>query len=219
MNDLIYNIDRKRGTIECIVENCKTDFMRITDKILSQYPERLRYFYNFIAFYHCEALIKDSYSGKSVCSTHDVFDEKYGKDVARTKAIIKREVSFDRALEAIYADIDSLGEINVQIDRENVLFKHLANLDALLASEVSLAKIRGYAKDDENDVCDINDNIDINKNSTPHCCSLCEGTFLNYTDDEAYMDNEYMWWNFEVSPGKVVEVCPNCMSALKKLSN
>lgn len=216
MNDLIYVANLKTGVTECKVQNCKKDFMRITDKILSQYPEYLRPFYKFIAYYRCEEIIKDEYVGKSVCSSADTFNERYGKDIARTKAIIKRESAFQTALEAISNDIELLAEINASIDREDVLDKHLNNMCALLENEQSLAKIRGYEKDDE---LDFANELDLNKNYSPHCCSLCGKTFLNYLDDKDYLDNEHSWWPIDLPNGNKLEVCSTCMDTLKKLSN
>ena len=216
MNDLTYNIDRSLKTVECVVQNCKRDFMRITDKVLSQYPEHIRYFYKFIASYRCEELIKDEYIGKSVCLPTDTFNERYGKDIARTKAIIKRENAFQSTLEIIFNDIEILADINISIDREDVLDKHLENMYDLLECEKSLAVIRGYDKDDEYGIAD---NIDLNKEYTPHCCSLCGQTFLNYKDDRDYLKNEHSWWPIDLPNGSTLEVCDSCMSAVKSLSN
>ena len=145
----------------------------------------------------------------------DVFDEAYGMDIARTKAIIKRENAFQSALEAIYNDIVVLGDINISIDRDRVLDKHLDNMCDLLENEKSLSKIRGYEKDDE---YGISDNIDLNKEYTPHCCSLCGKTFLNYKDDIKYSDNEDQWWPIDLATGNI-EICSTCMDTVKKLSN
>lgn len=218
MNDLIYIVDLHNETVECKVQHCKRDFMRITDKILSQYPEYIRYFYKFIAAYRCESMIKDEYIGKSVCSQADTFNERYGKDIARTKAIIKRENAFQETLEKIFEDIELLADINISIDREreNVLDKHNDNMCALLENEKSLAAIRGYDKDDE---YGIKDNIDLNRDYTPHCCSLCGKTFLNYTDDKDYSEIERSWWLIELSNGNVIEVCASCLDAIEKLSD
>lgn len=215
MNDLIYEINKETKTIKCTVQNCKRDFMRITDKILSQHSERLRYFYRFIAAYHSEAAIKDEYTGKSVCSDHDIFNEEYGMDIARTKAIIKRENAFQSTLESIFNDIDLLMEINTSIDRDRILDKHLENMCDLLDGEMSLSKIRGY---DKNDEYNISDNIDLNKDYTPHYCSLCNKEFLNYKDDVEYLKNEDMWQSVDLCGGKI-EICQVCMDAIKKLSN
>lgn len=216
MNDLIYVVDLKTGVTECKVQNCKKDFMRITDKILSQYPEYLRPFYKFIAYYRCEEIIKDEYIGKSVCSSADTFNERYGKDIARTKAIIKRESAFQTTLEAIFNDIELLAEINVSIDRENVLDKHLNNMCALLENEQSLAKIRGYEKDDE---LNFTNEADLNKDYSPHCCALCGRTFLNYKDDKDYLKHEHSWWPIALPNGNTLEVCDTCMATVKSLSN
>ena len=138
-NDLIYNVDLINETVECKVQHCKSDFMRITDKVLSQYPEHIRYFYKFITSYYCEKVIKDEYIGKSVCSSGDIFNERYGKDIARTKAIVKRESAFNHALDLIWDDINTLSDINVSINRDSVLDKHIDNMCDLLENEKSLA--------------------------------------------------------------------------------
>ena len=216
MNDLIYTVDYVTKITECKVQDCKRDFMRITEKILSQYPEYIRPFYNFIAHYRCEAMIKDEYVGKSVCSSADTFNERYGKDIARTKAIIKRENAFQETLEAIYEDIATLADINISIDREHVLDKHIDNMCALLENEKSLAAIRGYDKDDE---YGIKDNIDLNRDYTPHCCSLCGKTFVNYTDDAAYEINEESWKVIETNEGTKIEMCPMCAEVIATLCN
>lgn len=215
-NDLIYNVDLTNKIIECKVQNCKKDFMRVTDKVLSRYPEHIRYFYKFITSYYCEKMIKDEYMGKSTCSPADTFNERYGKDIARTKAIIKRENAFSLALEAIFNDIEILIDINTEINRDDVLDRHLDNMYALLENEKSLAHIRGYINDDEYGIAN---NIDLNKEYTPHHCSLCEKTFLNYKDDSAYLNNEHNWWPINLPDGNALEVCSSCMETLKKLSN
>lgn len=220
MNDLIYDVNLSTKTIECKVQNCKKDFMRITDKVLSQYPEHIRYFYKFIASYRCEEMIKDEYIGKTTCSSADTFNERYGKDVARTKAIIKRENAFQSTLETIFNDIEILMDVNASIDRDNVLGKHLDNMCDLLETSKSLAQIRGYDKDDVCDEYGITNNIDLNVNKeyTPHHCSLCEKTFLNYKDDKDYMNNEHSWWPIDLPNGVTIEVCPTCIDTVKKLS-
>ena len=217
MNDLIYTTNPETKTIRCTVQNCRKDFMRITDKILSQYPERIRYFYRFIAFYHCEELIKDEYTGKSVCSSEDIFDEKYGRDVARTKAIIKRETAFNHAIDVIFDDLDTLMDVNVTVDRDSVLDKHLDNLYTLLGEGKALAQIRGYDQD-KNDEYGIADDIDLNKAYTPHCCSLCGKTFLNYTDDADYSDNEAKWQAVCTFSGLNLELCSDCVKVVETLS-
>ena len=191
--------------------------MRITDKILSQYPEHIRYFYKFITSYYCEKIIKDEYIGKSICSSGDIFNENYGKDLARTKAIIKREQAFNHALDAIFNDIEVLMDINTSIERDSVLGKHLDNMCDLLDNGKSLAEIRGYNRDE--DEYGIADNIDLNKSYTPHCCSLCGKTFLNYKDDKNYSENERMWWLIDMPLGKRIEVCSSCEDTINKLSN
>jgi hypothetical protein len=216
MNDLIYSVNKETRTTECIVQNCKRDFMRITDKVLSTYPEYIRYFYKFIAVYHCDKSIKDEYIGKTVCSEEDTFDERCGRDIARTKAIIKRESAFQSTLSAIFNDINTMLFINVETDREHILDKHLNNLDNLYEHCVSLAKIKGYAKDDE---YGINDNIDLNKDYTPHCCALCGKTFLNYKDDKDYFCNENSWHPVILPNDNKLEVCSSCSDTLKTLSN
>ena len=216
MNDLIYNVNAETRTTTCVVQNCKKDFMRMTDKILSQYPERIRFFYRYIAVYYCEKMIKDEYIGKTVCSSADTFNERYGKDLARTKAIIKRESAFQTTLEAIFDDIELLSEINVSINRENILDKHVDNMCALLKSGQSLAKIRGYEKDDE---LNLTNEADLNKDYSPHCCALCGHTFLNYKDDKDYLKHEHSWWPIALPNGNTLEVCDTCMATVKNLSN
>lgn len=219
MNDLIYKINKETKTIECTTQNCKRDFMRITDKVLSMYPEHIRYFYKFISTYHCEKTIKDEYTGRAVCSGDDKFNERYGKDIARTKAIIKREEAFMSTLEAIFDDIDTLIDVNLSIDRNNVLEKHLDNMCDLLDYEKSLAHIRGYSQDvvEENEKC--NDSIDDNLEYAPHFCNLCEKSILNYTDDIEFDNIEASWSLLNVTGGTPIEICPECKETLNKLSN
>jgi hypothetical protein len=168
-----------------------------------------------ISSYYCNQIVKDEYIGKSKCSSADAFDESYGRDIARTKAIVKRENAFIHALDLIYDDIGVLKEINLSIDRDSVLEKHIDNMIDLLTSEKSLAKIRGYNKDNEYDIAD---NIDLNKPYTPHQCSLCGKTFLNYKDDKSYLDNEHSWWPIDLPNGNKLELCSTCTETLKKLS-
>lgn len=217
-NDLIYHVNPIDETVECRVLHCKKDFLGITDKILAQYPEHIRYFYNFINIYYCEQLIKDEYVGKSTCSLEDVFDEKYGRDIARTKAIIKREHAFNHALDVIFDTIGDLSDINIRIDRNSVLDRHINNMCELLENEKTLAEIRGYAKDNTNDEYGINDNIDLNKDYTPHYCALCGKTFLNYKDDKDYAHNEQQWYTTITPVGKKLEACPSCMNTIAQLS-
>lgn len=219
VNDLIYDVDLWNETVECKVQHCKSDFMRITDKILSQYPEHIRYFYKFITSYYCEKIIKDEYIGKSICSSRDIFNENYGKDLARTKAIIKREQDFNRALDAIFNDIEVLMDVNTNIDRDSVLDKHLDNMCDLLENGKSLAEIRGYNRNEDKDKCVIINNIDLNKDYTPHHCALCGKTFLNYKDDKDYLSNEHNWWLLNMPLGKKMEMCSSCVDTIRKLSD
>ena len=215
MNDLIYTVDRVTQTTECKVQNCKKDFMRITDKVLSMYPEHIRYFYKFIASYRCEGMIKDEYIGRSVCSPEDRFDERQGRDVARTKAIIKRENAFQSALETIFNDIDTLMEVNISINRDDVLDKHLGNMCDLLENGKSLAHIRGYLQED---VDDPDNRGDLDGDITPHCCSLCGSTFINYCDDIRYDEHEKEWKVLPLDDGDIIEICPSCVNTIKRLT-
>lgn len=220
-NDLIYNVDLINETVECRVLHCKDDFLRITDKILAQYPEPIRYFYRFINAYYCEQMIKDEYIGKSVCSQEDIFNEAYGRDIARTKAIIKRENAFNRALETVFNAITTMSNINIEINRDSVLGRHVDNMCDLLMNEKSLSEIRGYTcnENKDEDEYGIADNIDLNKDYTPHCCALCGKQFLNYKDDKDYVDNERNWWLLDMPLGKKVELCSTCIDTIEKLSD
>lgn len=216
MNDLTYNVNKETKKIECIVHNCKTDFMRVTDKVLSRYTENIRYFYRFIAIYHCDRMIRDEYSGTATCSDADKFNEEYGRDLARTKAIIKREQAFISALEAIFNDISTLMDINIEINRDNIFDRHVDNLYDLLDSGKSLADMYDYDCDDEYGIAD---NIDLNHDYTPHCCSLCGKIFLNYTDDVEYEENEQEWFTLDTVSHKQLEICSACADTLIKLTN
>lgn len=211
MNDLIYDVNVKTRTVVCKVQHCRQDFLRITEKILSRYSPRIQQFYRNIAVYYA-ADIHDEYEGVAVCSLLDDFNVQYGKDLARTRAIVKREETFERVLDKIFDDITILLDVNIDIDRDYVLDKHLCNLDALLDEGISLAQMRGYDKDE----CE--DNIDLNKDYTPHCCSLCDKKFVNYKDDKDYLANEHNWWPIDLPNGQNLEVCSSCMDTLKKLS-
>jgi hypothetical protein len=218
-NDLIYHVDPINETVECRVLHCKTDFLSIADKLLKQYPEHIRYFYKFINVYYCEQMIRDEYIGKSICSQDDKFDEQYGRDIARTKAIIKRENAFNNALEAILDAIHTLVDVNVRIDRDSVLDRHIDNMCDLLENAKSLSEIRGYSKNEDKDKCEIINNIDLNKDYTPHHCALCGKTFLNYKDDKDYLNNEHNWWLIDMPFGKKTEMCSSCVNTIEKLSD
>ena len=223
-NDLIYHVDPINETVECRVLHCKADFLSIADKLLEQYPEHIRYFYKFINVYYCEQMIKDEYIGKAVCSAEDIFNEQYGRDMARTKAIIKREHAFNNTLEVVFDTIETLVDVNIRIDRDAVLDRHIDNMCDLLENGKSLAEIRGYKKDNNKDIedsdeYDIANNIDLNQDYTPHCCALCGKTFLNYKDDKDYANNEQQWYTTITPVGKKLEACPSCMDAVMKLSD
>ena len=206
MNDLVYNVNSKNGVVECTVQNCRRDFMRIAQKVIAQYPENIRYFYNFIAAYHCGNTIKDEYVGVAKCSNEDVFNEMYGKDVARTKAIIKREDAYNMTLAAIYSDIVDLMNINLSIDRSGILSKHCDNFVEMMETGKTVAQLYGY-----DDKC-------YGVDFTPHYCSLCHKEFLNYKDDIDYLTNEFSWELFKTANGSVAEVCPHCLKTIKSLS-
>jgi hypothetical protein len=212
MNDLVYKVNKKKKTVECTVQKCRNDFMRVTDKLLSQYPEHIRYFYGFISTYYCNKLIRDEYSSVAKCSPHDKFNEAYGMDVARTRAIIKRERAFNNALEAIYNDIQVLCDINISIGREHIIEKHLDNYNCLISSGMTLDQINDICGDECEGMCEYND-------YTPHSCSLCGDTLLNYLDDVEYEKNESDWKTTTLSSGKKVEICPRCSKAIKNLSS
>ena len=170
-NDLIYEVNKVTREVKCTVENCKRDFIRITEKILSQYPERVSYFYKFIAVYHCENHISDKYVGVAKCHPEDIFNEAYGKDLARTQAIIKREESFQKTLYKIYEDIDNLEEVNMRCLRPNVLDKHFENMITLLEEGKCLDELL-------NPEIFASAHPDV-KNYTPHCCSICDRKTIN----------------------------------------
>jgi hypothetical protein len=168
-----------------------------------------------MSVYYCEKLVHDEYTGKAVCGTTDVFNVKYGKDIARTKAIVKREEAFHCALEAIYDAIDTLKEINCSINRDHVLFRHLDNFTELIEQQKPLSVIRHHEDEDEFGIAD---NIDLNKEYTPHVCALCNHSFLNYYDDKEYESNENQWTAISMPNGQLVEICPTCAETVQKLS-
>ena len=211
MNDLIYKVDRKTGTTECIVQNCKRDFMRMTEKILSQYSVPIRIFYTFITAQYCDLNIEDEYVGKSVCSPEDTFNARYGRDIARTKAIIKREAAYESALWKINEVINTLSEVNRFTSREYVLKKHIDNMNVLLEEGKSLSEIYGYNKDN----CEENyDDSKLQSEFTPHCCSLCGTKALNYFDDYEYRANESLWHQIYLPSGKIIDICNECFGGI-----
>jgi hypothetical protein len=190
--------------------------MRVTDKILSQYPERLRYFYRFVAAYHCGSILQDEYTAKAVCSNGDIFNEEYGKDIARTKAIIKREDAYQSAMFKIYEDINALSYVNVELSnaRDGILYKHCDNLDEMLETGNTVSHIYGYVNDNDT-YCNYEKfNAD---DFTPHCCSLCSQTFINYLDDMDYNIHESNWRLLKSNDGANIELCPNCNKVINEL--
>ena len=79
------------------------------------------------------------------------------------------------------------------------------NLFEMLDSGKSLSTIKGYS---ENDV-----------DYTPHCCSLCNKTFLNYTDDVDYTQHEKSWVVMKTEDNKTIEMCPACVDVINSLAN
>jgi hypothetical protein len=205
-NDLIYEVNKVTGEVKCTVENCKRDFMRITEKILSQYPERVSYFYKFIAAYHCENHINDKYVGVAKCHPEDTFNEAYGKDLARTQAIIKREDAFQKTLYKIYEDIDNLEEVNTRCLRPNVLDKHFENMIMLLEEGKCLDELL-------NPEAFANAHHDAT-NYTPHCCGICDRKTINYTDDARYESIENEWVLVKKKDGSQLEVCKDCFEKM-----
>jgi hypothetical protein len=108
-----------------------------------------------------------------------------------------------------------LVDVNLSIDRDDVLTRHLTNIDALLTNLKPLSVIRGHEIEDEYGIAD---NIDLNKDYTPHCCALCRKTFLNYTDDKDYAEHENDWQIINTLSGQKLEVCSVCRESIEALS-
>lgn len=206
INDLIYDVNKETGEVKCTVENCKRDFMRIVEKALSQYPERVNYFYKFIAMYHSEKCIRDTYCGVAKCHPEDTFDEAYGRDLARTNAIIKREEAFQKTLYKIYEDIDNIEEVTNTCLRPNVLHKHVSNMVTLLEEGKGLDELL-------NPEAFANAHPDA-KNYTPHCCGVCDRKTINYTDDARYESIENEWVLVKKKDGSQLEVCKDCFEKM-----
>ena len=210
INDLIYEVNEETGEVKCTVENCKRDFMRIVEKALSQYPERVSYFYKFIAMYHSEKCIRDTYCGVAKCHPEDTFDEAYGRDLARTNAIIKREEAFQKTLYKIYEDIDNLEEVTDTCLRPNVLHKHVSNMVTLLEEGKGLDELLNPPATREENWYDVFDK----REYTAHYCNICDRNIVNYVEDSNYETIEDEWVIVKKKDGSQLEVCKDCFEKM-----
>lgn len=205
MKDLIYEVNESKRTVTCTVENCQKDFLRISEKILSQYPLRLQYFYKFIATYHCNEMICDTYSSTAKCHPEDVFNEDYGRDLARTQVFIKREEAFQKTLMKIYEDINEMNEVNNMCFRPKSMSRYYENRITLLEEEKPLYN--------NNDLpIEFAESIDFKRERyTPHFCELCEDNIFNYWDDVKYDEIEDQWVVVvKADNGERIEMCSKC---------
>ena len=89
--------------------------------------------------------IKDTYSAIARCDKVDTFDIELGKDLARSRALAKREEVYGQAINRIYEILNDtsnfITSIRNVVDLHN---KHKTNAEAITVSGKTLKEIRGF---------------------------------------------------------------------------
>lgn len=81
-----YFVNKEKGIVVAVLEKCETDFyfyMRENDL-------------GFAPYGSTACWMKDKYIGKAKCCSSDDFDEEYGKELARTRLLLRYYEDFTK---------------------------------------------------------------------------------------------------------------------------
>lgn len=146
--NLTYVIDEENRTVECTVKNCIDDFFNVIDRKIKGYKDNkiIATLIDFMTLsLDSDITIKDTYSAVARCDEVDTFDIELGKDLARSRALAKREEVYGQAINRIYEILNDtsnfITSIRNVVDLHN---KHKTNAEAITVSGKTLKEIRGF---------------------------------------------------------------------------
>ena len=104
-SNITYEIDEENGIVTAILNDCVVEYAKIMKRTcagsrLSE--EDISVINHRIGKMVAEGVLRDKYSGTAKCSSDDVFDENIGMEIARSRAILKRELAYTRVTQKLF---------------------------------------------------------------------------------------------------------------------
>lgn len=102
---ITYEIDEENGLVTAILNDCVVEYAKIMKRAYAR--SRLKEadistINHRIGKMVAEGVLRDKYSGTAKCCSDDVFDEKIGMEIARSRAILKRELAYAKATQKLF---------------------------------------------------------------------------------------------------------------------
>lgn len=145
--NLRYEVDPVKGTVTCFVDNCIDDFRNVFLKKSCSVKNgnKIADMLDYIITKHIDCGIEDTYFGVAVCDKEDKFNLDVGADLARSRALAKREMAYGNVIISVLNFLEEISEFVPEIRNVVGLYnKHNTNANAISASGKTLAEIRGF---------------------------------------------------------------------------
>lgn len=150
--NLRYEINPNSRTVTCFVDNCIDDFHNVLIKKSCSIKngDKIADILDYIITKHIDYGIEDTYSGVAVCDKEDNFNFDIGMDLARSRALAKREMAYGNVIISILNFLEEISELVPEIRNVVGLYdKHNTNANAISISGKTLAEIRGFENERE----------------------------------------------------------------------
>lgn len=196
-----YTIDEANGKIVAKLTNCKTEFYNFCKK---------RFHWKGFTINDIK-YVRDTYYGESRCRSEDTYNEQFGMDLARTRAIVKRETHIKKFLDEYSRDVCVMfDELCKLLEKRNAIWQHCSyNYHNLGCYEESLEEIEKIHQ--SRYVSTLNGEVSM------HLCTLCNHTEVINLDDQNFRGKEEQWLLFRDSNGVLLETCNQCAARLRSL--
>lgn len=144
--DLIYNIDEEHRSVACMVNNCADEFYNIISKSCSSIKnaEKIYNIYMLILtqFLNDDMSLRNTYVGVARCSPTDSFNLKVGMDLARSRALAKREKAYHELFNRMLFSVQRIHMVNEHLRyTRNLYTKHLENAHLIANTGLSLDEL------------------------------------------------------------------------------
>lgn len=148
-SNLTYEYDNETQKVTCCVSNCSDEFLKaILNKCNSMPQGKLLYDICLSTLFMnsgSNCAICDIYKGTAICHPSDNFSLEKGCDIARCRALAKREAAYAQFMIDVDEKIKSLvGQIFEIRESATLYNKHKTNAEAVAISGKTLKEIRGF---------------------------------------------------------------------------
>ena len=147
-SNLRYEHNEDTNEITCYVTDCVDEFYKSINRKCQSIHNgtMLEDVAMWIISKHTDKIIHDTYKGTVKCDPSDTFKLQNGFDMARSKALAKREEAYARMMIDINDRIKSMANQIFEVRDCTTLYnKHKTNAEAVAISGKSLNEIRGFA--------------------------------------------------------------------------